>query len=466
MRNLYIPFHRVVAEYLGARWLSKRLSSGLSERRLFQALLFDGGVPTALRGLHAWLAHFSLRLAARCITTDPYGVLRYGEPDQLPLDQARLLLKSPASLANDDPYFRSEDWGRRAVSGLARPELKNEVIDIITGQDRPIHLSMLLLEALQGSPLAEAISDKLISLVESNMAAYPERSHAAEALIGAGVEVDWPAIAEALRIRSQSGDKRLILEIIGLVSINTFSAQQIATAVLEYRPSSLDDDNDDPYVSGMVYRIAEKISPKKAGQVLDEIFVQLERANKSNEARLGYELSSAINQLVDKAVHGDEKISPERIWAWLKLTENETGYSKAKNRPITDWLIKNQDVRRQIQLNVINASSRTDGPWIAIVHDLPTADGGLALTTSDASNILTDIASKSALTAFDSNLWIDVVRSQQRPEDFPEEITAAISYGTSKHPSLKALAATNHDAKTQLGEGGKRSSNRARTSSR
>jgi hypothetical protein len=45
--NLYTPFHRVVAEYLGARWLSKRLSRGLSERRVFQALTFAGGVPTA-----------------------------------------------------------------------------------------------------------------------------------------------------------------------------------------------------------------------------------------------------------------------------------------------------------------------------------------------------------------------------------------------------------------------------------
>jgi hypothetical protein len=152
--NLYTPFHRVIAEFLGARWLSKRLSSGLSERRVFQALTFNGGVPTAFRGLHAWLAHFSPRLADRCIRVDPYGVLRYGEPDRLPIDQARLLLSSLASLADEDPYFRSEDWGRRAVSGLAREELRDEVIAIITEQTRHVHLSMLVLEALQGSPIA------------------------------------------------------------------------------------------------------------------------------------------------------------------------------------------------------------------------------------------------------------------------------------------------------------------------
>lgn len=433
--NLYIPFHRVVAEFLGARWLNRRLSNGLSERRLFQTLVFDDGIPTAFRGLHAWLAHFSPRFAARCIKADPYGVLRYGDPDQLPLDQARLLLNSLASLANEDPYFRSEDWGRRAVSGLARPELKDEVIAIITGRDRPIHLSMLLLEALQGSPLAGAIADELITIVENPTAAYAERSRAAEALFGGSVEIDWTKIAEALRTRSQSGDKRLVLEIIGIVGGKRFSGKQIATAILEYKPSSLDDD-EDPYVSGMVYQIVEKISSRVSGQILDQIVEQHRRGNKTDHGRLGYELSSAVNQLIDKAVQQNEKPSPERVWSWLKLTENETGYSESKNRPITDWLMKNQDLRRQIQRNAINASKRSDGPWIAIVHDLPLADPGLAFTTDDAVALLTDTASKEVLSEFDANLWIDVIRSQQTRDDFPDEIKTAVSYGTGRHPVL------------------------------
>ena len=46
--GLFLPVHRVIAEYLGARWLSRRLEGGLSERRLFGALEFSGGVPSAL----------------------------------------------------------------------------------------------------------------------------------------------------------------------------------------------------------------------------------------------------------------------------------------------------------------------------------------------------------------------------------------------------------------------------------
>ena len=158
----FIPVHRVVAEYLGGCWFSERLKQGLSERRLFQAIHVSEGVPGPLRGLHAWLGHFNASVADRCIKADPYGVLRYGEPDKLPLPRARLLLTSLADLANEDPYFRNDDWGVRAVAGLARSELKHEIICLVSSPDRHAHLSSLLLEALPGSTLAVEIAPQLL----------------------------------------------------------------------------------------------------------------------------------------------------------------------------------------------------------------------------------------------------------------------------------------------------------------
>ena len=333
--NLYIPFHRVIAEFLGARWLSKRLSNGLSERRVFEALTFNGGVPTAFRGLHAWLAHFSPRLAERCIIVDPYGVLRYGEPDRLPVDQARLLLRSLASLADEDPYFRSEDWGRRAVSGLAREELRDEVIRIITEQTRHVHLSMLVLEALQGSPLTTIIAQELLTIIKNSGAAYAERSHAAEALVGSSAHVDWPGLTDMLQNRSEPGDERLTLDIIALVNGDGFSGQQIARAILSYEKRSAeaeDETDEDPYVSGMTYGISKVISPKLSGAVLNEMAEQL-RANKAADWRPGYELSSAANQLVERAILDNDVPSPERVWSWLKLTEPKPDILQIENNP-------------------------------------------------------------------------------------------------------------------------------------
>jgi len=440
--NLYIPFHRVIAEFLGARWLSKRLSNGLSERRVFQALTFDGGVPTALRGLHAWLAHFSPNLATRCIKEDPYGVLRYGEPDHLPIDQARLLLNSLASLADEDPYFRSEDWGQRAISGLARPELKDEVIAIITKQDRHVHLSMLILEALQKSSLTGTIAQELLEIVKNTQAVYAERNRAAEALIGSGADIDWPEIAEMLQDRIGIGDKRLTLEIIALVNGARFTGMQIARAILNYERSferleeEKEETDDDPHISGMTYGIAKAISPKLSAATLDEIARHRERARRSSDWRPGYELSSAINELLEKAIQDHDAPSPERVWSWLELNEAESGYHRDRERPIEDWLEQNPDLRRQIQRNVLNASKNAEGSWLAIVHDLPTASRSLAFSPGDATHFLTEIGGMQSLAEFDINLWTDLVRSQQALSGIPDEVRSAASFGIERHSIL------------------------------
>ena len=78
--------HRVIAEFLGAKWLAYCFDSGLSERRIFSLFMQGEGVPTSLRGLHAWTGHFSDALASRCITADPYAVLLYGCPSSYKLE--------------------------------------------------------------------------------------------------------------------------------------------------------------------------------------------------------------------------------------------------------------------------------------------------------------------------------------------------------------------------------------------
>ena len=140
--------HRVIAEYLGARWLARCFEEGVSERRLFSLFRHGDGVPTSLRGLHAWIAHFSEALAGRCIAADPYAVLRYGDAETLSLDEARALLDALQELSEEDPYFRSEDWGRHRVSGLMRPELKRNIIGIIGTPGKHVQLRTLLLEAI------------------------------------------------------------------------------------------------------------------------------------------------------------------------------------------------------------------------------------------------------------------------------------------------------------------------------
>src|SRR6267378_3405169 len=394
------------------------------------------------------VAFISPRLATRCIQSDPYGVLKYGEPDHLPLHQARLLLNSLASLANEDPYFRSEDWGKRAITGLARSELKDDIVALIKNPDRHVHLSTLVLEALDGSQLVDVIAPELSAIVENTSAAYVERVHAAEALIGSDVDVNWPAVVASLQTKKSLADRRLALEIIALARGVGFAASQMADAILSYkrlprRPvevsvtiNAAGDDDDEPYVSGMVYGITRKISPTQSGEILDEIVTHIQRLEKPAYWRPGYELSSSIQQLLEKAIEQDSVPSAGRVWSWLRLTKGEQGHSSKRNHPIRDWLMQNPQLRREIQKIAFSEGSSDGGPWMAIVHDLPTVNPGLALTVTDITELLNEVGSKDEIGNFGIELWSALVQSQQSAGGMPEEIRNAADIGRQRHSVL------------------------------
>ena len=116
--NRFTHVHRVIAEYLGAKVARPLLSKLASPKKESIALFRQGeGVPTSLRGLHAWLARFNEALARRCIEADPYGVLRYGDAETLSLDQARV----PAGRPEETVRWRSVFPGRGLGAAIPHP---------------------------------------------------------------------------------------------------------------------------------------------------------------------------------------------------------------------------------------------------------------------------------------------------------------------------------------------------------
>jgi len=93
------PIHRVIAEFLAARWLAGQAVSPRAQRRLLAQFSGTGAVPASLRGMHAWLAFHSPAMAERVMAADPFGVLRYGETARLTVQQADCLFNALCELA-------------------------------------------------------------------------------------------------------------------------------------------------------------------------------------------------------------------------------------------------------------------------------------------------------------------------------------------------------------------------------
>ena len=196
--SLLVPVHRVVAEYLAAKWLARCVTSGQSARRVIALLRQGGAVPTSLRAVNAWLAGFSPELGARCVADDPYGVLRYGDTEGLSLQTARALLRALASLSREDPFFRAEDWSRLSARGLARVELKDELLALLKAPGEHQLLGGLLIDALQGTELGTILKDELLAMLLDPVRAYQQRWSALDILVERGAVSDWPALLKSI----------------------------------------------------------------------------------------------------------------------------------------------------------------------------------------------------------------------------------------------------------------------------
>lgn len=176
------PIHRVVAEFLGARWLAQQAATTRARRRLLVQFQGSGAVPASLRGLHAWLAFHSSAMAKTVIDADPFGVLRYGDTADLTSDQADCMFSALETLAEIDPYFRARDWDSHASTGLMHPNLHAKIRTTITSSTSNGHLRSLLIEGLKDMTLAGDLAEALENVMFSTDRVYNERKYAAHAL--------------------------------------------------------------------------------------------------------------------------------------------------------------------------------------------------------------------------------------------------------------------------------------------
>lgn len=431
--GLFVPLHRVIAEFWAAYWLAGRLQNGLSVRRLFQVLEFSGGVPGPLRGVHAWLANFSPLVADRCIRSDPYGVLRYGETDKLPASRAKLLLATLGALASEDPYFRSEDWGTKALSGLAKPELKDDIIAVVRSPQRHFHLSSLLLEALPGSTLTEDIVPQLWELIGDSSAAYVERLHAAEALIASSTDLEWTALVSRLT-GGDTTDSRLALDISARLGGKGIAPEIIADALVAQLGIDRDDDNDD-YAAGTDYTLVRRLPAARCSEVLDVLAARIAAKSNSPYWTPNHRISGAVQRLTAKVLE-QCAVAPVQFWSWLRYIDARTSFSSDSKDEIANFLKANPTFRRGVQRVAFEDKTIEHGPWMAIVSELPQANPGLYPNSSDVSFFIAEMLDKDVLRNDEVTLWTDLVRSQGNPEKCDDAFRQLIEKCTAKHASL------------------------------
>lgn len=383
--------HRAIGEFLGARWLASHCDSDRKRRRLFE--LFNGHalVPASLRGMHAWLAWHSSALAEQVIATDPLGVIQYGDAAKLHSIQAQALLRALSSVAEDNPWFMG--WERFRAPGLAKLELLSELTELITRQETPHRLKLLLFESLHGSSLIQKMAPTLESILMDQSQVFATRSEAGELLIEAGISMNWTSTIEELRAEAGENGIRLAIELMGNVGYDQFDDKLLLEVVLSQLERV-------EHTVGVYFSFERKLSPSRIDAVLDGLSA-VARMDLEEHDR---EQVSAITDLVygllaRRLAH--RPVSAKQLWNWLEPFDSNAGLRDESRKYVAEFLSRDLELKQSIQRLVLLEQPGEENIWQRTWR-LTRRSPGLNVQESDVLALL------SALEPDDAN-WRELV---------------------------------------------------------
>lgn len=377
------PCHRTVAEYLAARWLTGALSNQLSLTRL-ERLLYgnDYIVPSALRGLHAWLATLSPSVAKTFIVRDPYGFFRYGDAAALTIEQAKHLLQTLKTLAEVDPYFRSEDWHATFGRGLARAELRDDIIGVIRNPATATsyQLSHLIIESIQGDDFADSIAEDLLALVLDASATPVERHAAVEALAECKTQPNWPETVEKLRKFGDTESLRIALEYILQDNAGAFSGSAIAEILLEIAEAMAAEDGSN--YAGIGWGLHKKMSVLQLEDALQVLSEKIPPETSPRRRRGNGEAEAWLYRFVQERLERAAPPQASTLWSWLKYSERHSYHRSEWDKYSGEFFSQQPEYRRAVQAEALASAPNAQDLWLMLFH-MGDASSGLWLREDD-----------------------------------------------------------------------------------
>lgn len=336
------PCHRTIAEFTAAKWLSAQLNKHISLRRL-EGLLYGSNyiVPPALRGLHAWIATIGPHeIRNALLARDPYGVFRYGDPHELSTDQSKSLLMALRELSDVDPYFRSEDWHATFGKGLAKPQLKDDILELLRNPQTPYQLSHLILESIQGEAFANLIADDLLNIVKSQSSTPIERFAALEALKGCAKEPDWHRVVQVLHLYKDIESLRVALRIIEMKP-NLFSGSTIANILIGVSVAS----KNGVRYSGIAYGIQKKLDSTQ----LNEALTVLSKIDSVNDPDSDEDdANDHVFPFLQELFEHENPPKPKTLWRILHKLRRYSYYNRSDFNEIAATYLEKATAYRQL----------------------------------------------------------------------------------------------------------------------
>lgn len=415
-KGVFLPQHRTIAEYLGARWLAKFTQASIfgtrTAYRVQSALAVLGGVPSSLRGLNAWIPVFCHgKLGRISLQQDPYGVLRFGDGDSLSVTQAKLLIPELRELALKDPGFRNHWEDTLFLKGLIHEEIIGDIERILQSKEEPYGLRMLLWEGILSlGKDAPAISG-LEKVGLDTDRSIGERLKAIQSLnFQHGEGFEWEGMVEKILATGDRESSRLALLAFDKVGYRLFPVEQICrTVVSHFDIRNAEGGDDERHAIGELYALERRLPLECVSEFLDflsDITLPLRDPKRHWETSRheGWEqVVRLINHLVLRYLKKhQERIEPERLLKWLKAGIGDHSYSRTEEEALRGIFSENDRLRQGVQRLVLfdeqDTESVTDRLFL-----LAELSQGLRVKKQDARLYLKEIIQRSERR--DVSIW-------------------------------------------------------------
>ena len=370
----FVPVHRHLAEFLGAKRLARIIEDGLPSRRILALISGEDGIPvTQMRGLSAWLAAHCKEARSDLIERDPIGVGLYGDIRGFSTEEKRALLKSLKKSLNRELYQLGSVFQTAEVFGaIVTPEMESQLKDVLMDSSREEEhqsfVNFLLRVLREGSPLPN-LSGILLEIVRDdtwwpgvNSAALyaflhnypdnPERTDALKALL-----------ADIQAGRVPDPDNSLLGPLLHLLYPLEVLPSEVWNYISETKRSA--------YIVNDFRRFWENrllnaASDKQVATLMDGLG---EKLSELLPALRSHHLGDLPLWLLARGLetYGD-KIETARLYDWLAVGSPEEiiGFPSLAEDALNDirsWLEKRPEVQKAVIMEGLTRCRNSDKSW-------------------------------------------------------------------------------------------------------
>lgn len=347
--KLYSPIHRSVAEFLGARFLARKIDGGLPLNRVLALMKgFDGGVVAALRGLMGWLGAHSIEARDHLVEIDPLGVVLYGDVQLFSTQTKQQLLLALRLEAENNGQLRYDYSASYPFAAITTKDMADPLLALLISPSREQHDQLILDCILDGlgcssEPVPE-LKDALISIVRDNTYWEGIRVGALQAYIHQYPEDVTSLLALAEDFRTNNIEE-INDRILSLLLEELFPDVISAGEILNYLKPTRKDLHRTFIIKGFwEYSLVKLIQDKDLPILLDDITRRDIDDLRQSQVRDWFRLTGEL--LVRGIETFGKTISDDRLYEWLSLGLDKYQHPRLKTEYIEKiqvWLESHPD---------------------------------------------------------------------------------------------------------------------------